>query len=594
VRLAAIDIGTNSIHMVIARATRGDAFTVLDREREVVQIGRGSFVQGRLGQEAMTRTALALQRFVQLARRHGVDRILCTATAAVREAKNGGDFLRLARREAGLSPQVIPSEEEGRLIHLAVQAALPLPDHPALLVDIGGGSVQLVLVRGPELLRVVGAPLGALRLTETMLDRDPPSRDSVARLRRAVRKQLRRALEHFAATPPESVFGSSGSIHALAEVVHQEEAGRELPQINGHVLPVEALAALTRRLERMPRPQRERLPGIDAARAEILLPGAVVLEQVLELTGASGITLTDYGVREGLVTDWLRRHARELSSLEAADDLRLRSVLGLLARFDPDGRHARHVAELSCRLFDELRHGHDLGDREREWLRFAALLHDIGSSVAYDGHAQHSAYLIRNGGLRGLTGEEIEVVAAIARHHGRARPRRSRDEAYAALPRALRRAVRWLSAILRVAEGLDRSHYQLVRDLAVRRRRGPVVVRVDAASQAQLELWAARRRASDLARLLGHAVTFRPAKRASAPSRAGAAAGEAPPPGRAERSRDARPRVATPPPSPRRRRSGPRDRSAPPVPPASAGGREPAPTGAPSRGRTLPPRTASA
>jgi exopolyphosphatase/guanosine-5'-triphosphate,3'-diphosphate pyrophosphatase len=506
VRLAAIDIGTNSIHMVIAEAVHADAFTVLDREREVVQVGRGSFTGGRLRRDAMQRTADALARFTQLARRHSVDRIMCTATAAVREARNGGDFLKLARRASGVAPRVIPSEEEGRLIHLAVQAALQLPDRPALIVDIGGGSVQLVHVNGPQLLKVVGVPLGALRLEETVIEHDPPTDDELEQLRRLTRKQLRRALAELGDPAIDAVFGSSGSIHALAELAHLEQHGRPLPQLNRHAFGLDALADLTRRLERMSQAERAALPGIDEARAEILVPGALVLEQVLRLTGAKSIRLSDYGVREGLVVDWLRRHARELSTIEAAGDLRMRSVLGLLGRFDADGRHCRHVAALSLQLFDALSPWHELGAKEREWLQFAALLHDVGSSIAYDGHAQHSAYIIRNGGLRGLTAEEIEIVALVARYHGGARPRKRRDDAFAALPRKRRRTVRWLAAMLRVAEGFDRSHYQLVRGLGVRRRAGKVFLVAEARRQAQLEVWAGRRRASDLARLLGVAV----------------------------------------------------------------------------------------
>jgi exopolyphosphatase/guanosine-5'-triphosphate,3'-diphosphate pyrophosphatase len=592
-RIAAIDIGTNSIHMVIAEATRGDAFSVLDREREVVQVGRGSFGQGRLRGAAMERTVAALERFVQLARRHSVDRILCTATAAVREARNGGDFLRLARRACGISPRVIPSEEEGRLIHLAVQAALPLPGQPALIVDIGGGSVQLVHVRGRELKRVVGVPLGALRLTETLLAHDPPSADELEELRRSARRQLRRAFESFAGDAPELVYGSSGSIHALAELAHREATDRDLPQLNGHVLALADLAGLTKRLEKMPRAQRERLPGIDAARAEILLPGAVVLEQVLRLAGADGITLSDYGVREGLVTDWLRRHATELQSVEGAEDLRLRSVLRLLARFDDDGRHARHVAHLSLRLFDELRPWHGLGVREREWLHFAALLHDVGSAVAYDGHAQHSAYVIRNGGLRGLTGEEVDVLSLVARYHGGSRPRRGRDERYAELPKKLRRAVRWLSAMLRVAEGLDRSHYQLVKDLRVRRRRERFSVVVDARRHAQLELWAGRGRARDLAKLLGSDVNVEPLPAEGVMSKLRRVAAAIAPGARDGGDRSPEPAAGRPRPATGRTRRVPRDRGSRPARAARAEAPGFATNGEGPRPRALPRRSAS-
>jgi exopolyphosphatase/guanosine-5'-triphosphate,3'-diphosphate pyrophosphatase len=593
-RIAAIDIGTNSIHMVIAEATKGDAFTVLDREREVVQVGRGSFAEGRLRRAAMQRTALALERFVQLARRHSVDRIVCTATAAVREARNGGEFLELARRASGVSPRVIPSEEEGRLIHLAVQAALPLPDQPALIVDIGGGSVQLVHVRGRELLRVVGVPLGALRLTETLLAHDPPSESELEELRRTARKQLRRAFEGFEGDAPEIVYGSSGSIHALAELAHREATGRELPQVNGHVLALADLAELGRRLEQMPCAQRERLPGIDAARAEILVPGAVVLEQVLRLTGADGITLSDYGVREGLVTDWLRRHASELQTVEGAEDLRLRSVLRLLARFDADGRHARHVAHLSLRLFDELRPWHGLGVREREWLHFAALLHDVGSTVAYDGHVQHSAYVIRNGGLRGLTAEEVDVLALVARYHGGSRPRRRRDDAFAALPKKLRRTVRWLSAMLRVAEGLDRSHYQLVRDLGVRRRRERFTVVVDAKRHAQLELWAGRGRARDLARLLGSEINVEPLPAETVIAKLRRVAAAIVPAGRNGGERSPERAAARPRRAPARTPRARRDRGSRPARAASGATPGSAANGQPPRARALPRRSASA
>ncbi|MCE9626702.1 MAG: HD domain-containing protein [Candidatus Eisenbacteria bacterium] len=591
-RIAAIDIGTNSIHMVIAEATRGEGFDVLDREREVVQVGRGSFLDGRLRGVSMKRTAAALHRFVQLARRHSVDRILCTATAAVREARNGGEFLALARRESGISPRVIPSEEEGRLIHLAVQAALRISDEPALIVDIGGGSAQLVHVRGAELLRVAGVPLGALRLTETMLDRDPPSERDLVTLRRHIRKQLRAAIASLDGPAPLHVYGSSGSIHALAQLAHQQDTGRTLPQVNGHVLTLASLARLNRRLERMPRAQRERLTGIDEARAEILVPGAIVLEQVLRLSGMRSITLSDYGVREGLVTDWLRRHAQELPALDAASDVRLRSVLGLLARFARDDRHPQHIAALSVQLFDALRSWHGLGVREREWLQFAALLHDIGSSVAYDGHARHSAYLIRQGGLRGLTASEIELVALVAQYHGAARPRKKRDSVFAGLRKSERRTVRWLSAMLRVAEGLDRSHYQLVRTLQVRVRRERVQIVTDTKRHAQLELWAGRRRASDLSRLLGLPVELSPAvsERSAALRAKRDAAGAA-----------AAPHAAAPPTA--ARAAAPRHPGAPRTKPASSGrSTRPAPAASaaplppvvPLRPRLLPRRSANA
>lgn len=504
-QIAAIDIGTNSIHMVIARATGAAGFEVLDREREVVQIGRDSFTSGRLRTDAIRRTAEALGRYVELARRHDVDTILCTTTAAVREARNGGDFLQAAREASGVLPRVIPAEEEGRLIWLAVKSALELGEQSSLVIDIGGGSMQLVVADREKIHRSASAPLGALRLTQAFLASDPPSRGELSRLRRHLRKHARAALKAVARHRPLTVYGSSGSIHALAEAAYGLENGARLGQINGHFLATESLERLTRRLQRMTQAERERLPGIDARRAEIIVPGAMVLLHVLESVGADGILLSDYGVREGLVTDYLMSHPRERDVLVQEESLRMRGVLQLLSRFPLNERHAHHVARLALALFDGLRPAHELGPRHRELLHFAAILHDIGAVLGYDNHGDHSYYMIKHGNLRGLSADEVEMVASIARYHGNPRPRK-KDPVVRAMRKRDRRALRWLAAILRIAEGLDRSRFQLVRALRVVRRDGLVSIRVAARRDARLEIWAARRRTALLERLLGERV----------------------------------------------------------------------------------------
>jgi len=522
-RLAAIDIGTNSIHIVIAQASGKGGFEVLDREREVVQVGKGSFTTGRLRKDAIARSVESLARFVALARRMGVERIACTATAAVREAKNGGDFVSAARAVAGITPRVIPAREEGRLIHLAVRSALPLPVAPSLILDIGGGSLQMVVGDREKLLRVVSAPLGALRLAELYPLGNPPRPAALVQLKRVVRKLARPGLETAREYEPAKVYGSSGSIHALAHATRALEGGKAIRHLNGHVLAIRALARTVRALEGMTVAERARVPGIDPARAEILLHGGIVLLHVLAGVGTEGITISDYGVREGLLADDIARHAKEISRLDRIDDLRLRSVHQLLARFRGDEAHARHVADLSLALFDALRLEHRLGDDPRRQLEYAALLHDIGSVIAHERHTEHAHYIIKNGGLRGLPAEEVEVVAAVARYHGKARPKKG-DRALAALDRAGRRTVRWLSAILRIAEALDRSQYQLVRGLKISRAGGALTLRLAARETAQLELWAARERAELLSKLLRRPVRIMFAAAAPAPVRRRAAA----------------------------------------------------------------------
>jgi exopolyphosphatase/guanosine-5'-triphosphate,3'-diphosphate pyrophosphatase len=507
-RIAAIDIGTNSVHMVIADASGAQGFEVVDREREVVQIGRGAFRSGRLQADAIRRTVDSLARFVQLARRHRADRILCVATAAVREARNGGDFLAAARSATGITPRVIPAAEEGRLIYLGVRSALQLPEKPSAIVDIGGGSMQLVLADAERRMQTLSAPLGALRLSESFLHSDPPARPELQRLRQHVRKTAQEPLEKLLKDKPRQAYGSSGSIHALANLAHWEETGGPIAHVNGHFLALESLQRTGAKLQGMTTAERARLPAIDAPRAEIIVAAAIVLEHVLEELDLEGITLSDFGVREGLVHDFVQNHAGEIYSSVAVPELRLRSVQQCLSRFGLDARHPAHVADLSLALFDGLGRAHGLGAPERELLQFAALLHDIGTVIGYDGHAEHSYYIILNANLRGLSAEELRIIANVARYHGKARPRK-RDKAFADLRKKERRTVKWLAAILRIAEGLDRSHYQLVKAVRVVRGSGGVSIRVEARREAQLEIWAARRRVDLLSRLLEGPVRVR-------------------------------------------------------------------------------------
>ena len=507
-RIAAIDIGTNSIHMVIARSTGAAGFELADREREVVQIGRGSFESGRLRANAIRRTVEALTRFVNLARRQQVDRILCTATAAVREARNGGSFLEAARESAGITPRVIPPEEEGRLIYLGVKSALRLDDRKSLIVDIGGGSAQLVVADRDHLIETRSAPLGALRLTECFLHSDPPTRRDLLRLRRHVRRTAAEPLAAVAALKPTRLYGSSGAIHALAALAHHDETGRSLAHLNGHIFTRESLKRLLRGIQHLGFSARERLHGLDPQRAEIIVPGAMVLARFLDELEVDEITISDFGVREGLVIDYLSSHTREIHTLGDVEDLRMRSALQLLQKFQPEERHlrhARHVARLSLALFDGLRTRHRLTDAARDLLHFSALLHDVGAVVGYDRHADHSSYVIRNGGLRGLSAHEVEMISIVAQYHGKARPRK-RDREFRRLDRRQQRIVKWLSAMLRIAEGLDRSHYQLVQDLRVLRTRDRISLRLTVRRGAGLEVWAARRRTPLLERLIGARV----------------------------------------------------------------------------------------
>jgi exopolyphosphatase / guanosine-5'-triphosphate,3'-diphosphate pyrophosphatase len=517
VRIAAIDLGSNSFHMVIVESRAG-GFQVIDREKEMVRLGERTLSRGRLSAAAARRGLDTLREYKRLADMHGVDKLLAVATSAVREAANGEDFLERVGGEIGVWPRVVSGEEEARLIYLAALHSVHLEGKRALVVDIGGGSVELVLGAGHRVEWAVSEKLGVLRMNEHFVHSDPLSARDERRLADHVREVIGPLAERAQAEGYDCVVGTSGTILALGAMSHAAEAGAVTEKLHHLTVSASGLHAMRRRLAASTLKGRRRLPLMDERRADIIVAGAVVLDEVLAALGAKEILLCEWALREGLILDYLHGHARSVARAEAYPDVRRRSVVALAERCGYDETHARQVAHLALELFDATAGLHGLEPAERSLLEHAALLHDIGRHISYPDRHRHTEYLVRNGGLRGFDPREVEIVALIARYHRRGVPRR-KNPAVGALPRRDRWAVRVLAGLLRLADALDRSHRRVVKAVAVSERSGAVRLRCEVAGDAGLEQWSAPRRADLLERALERRlrVDFAPTAAAAAP-----------------------------------------------------------------------------
>lgn len=506
-RLAAIDIGTNSIHMIVVEVMADLSFEVVDREKEMVRLGAGG-LGGRTLAPAATAAALeTLTRFKQLADSRGVDEVLAAATSAVREARNGGEFLAAVEQRTGIRPRVITGIEEAKLIHKAAVYGVDATSGTTVVVDIGGGSMEVTLGTATEIHLARSFSLGVIRLTDKYVKSDPLSKGDERRLVKHVRSQLGTFAGQLKAAGFTRVVATSGTSLSLGEVVMSGRRLFDSDTIHHTRVPAKALHRARKQVVALDMQHRLRLPGLDSRRADLVVAGAVLLDTVVRLLGAKEITLSDLALREGLVLDFIDRNHRRIARTERYPDIRRRSVveLGERCRWYPE--HAEHVARLALSLFDQTRGLHRLGDRAREWLEFAALLHDVGGHISYVNHNKHSYYLIRNGGLRGFEPEEVEAIALMARSHRRGRPRKS-SRSLSSLPAQARRAVRVGAALLRLAESLDRSHGQVVDQVELRASGDRYRLALRAHGPAELERWAAARHTAPLEKVLGGTVVI--------------------------------------------------------------------------------------
>jgi exopolyphosphatase/guanosine-5'-triphosphate,3'-diphosphate pyrophosphatase len=504
-RIAAIDIGTNSLHMIVCRVRPDLSFEVIDREKDMVRLGTGGLDGRRLADATMTAAIQTLSKFTRIATAHGVDEIIAAATSAVRESGNGADFVADVRREVGLRVQVISGAEEARLIHRAAAYATGIGRRPAIVVDIGGGSTEVTLGTAARMMSGRSFKLGVIRLTERFATGDPMSERDRRRLVRHVRREAGAYLTGIARRRVDGVIGTSGTILSLGALAADRPPSDDVRNLR---VSRRALGRLTRRLTDLSLEERLRLPNMDPRRADLAPAGALLLGAILDLLDADEITLSDFALREGLVLEYIRRNARHIRTVDRYPDVRRRSVIELAERCQYLPAHARQVARLALAIFDGTRARHGLGAREREWLEYGALLHDIGTHISYERHHKHAYYLIRHGGLRGFEPEEVTTIGLVARYHRQATPKGS-HEGYRSLPKSRRRTVRLLGAIVRLAEGLDRSHAQVVKHVELADRAGRLVLTLETAGDAELELWAAARDRAALADALDADIQVR-------------------------------------------------------------------------------------
>jgi exopolyphosphatase/guanosine-5'-triphosphate,3'-diphosphate pyrophosphatase len=502
--IAALDVGTNSFHLVVARPV-ADGFEVVTREKDVVRLGHGAGEMKRLEPEAIERGLAALARLRAVADAHDA-RIRAVATSAVREARNRADFLERARRETGIDIEVISGVEEARLIHLGVLAATGMADRTFLTCDIGGGSTEIVLARGADEVLARSFKLGAVRLTDRFFPGESLHPAALAACRAHVRSVLAAIRPQVVQVPFDALVVSSGTAETVARLVlrrRREEPPRSINRFEFGATEVRDIVADLARAGTVGA-RRERF-DLEPSRADIILAGAAILEGVCDAFGVDRIVVSDYALREGLILDTLAR--REALAGPVAGDVAMASVRRLAARCDDHPEHSGHVARLALELFDGLAGRLGLGAEERRWLEAAALLANVGVFVSHARHHLHSYYVIRNSELVGLTDREIEIIAQVARYHRKSAPKADHPE-WAALPAADREVVRRLAAILRVAIGLDRTQDGRVKRVTVRPEDGQVVLQVEARRKADLELnlYAAGERRALLGDVLGEKV----------------------------------------------------------------------------------------
>ncbi len=485
-RLAAIDIGTNSIRCIVAETDELGGFRVLDDEKAAVRLGEGLNDTGRISQLAIERALDALQRMAKISAGLNAEVAAVVATSAVRKASNGQEFVAAVKAQTGLEIAVISGEQEADLAMLSVRNNFAMEQQRFGMADIGGGSVEIVSASGRHVEDVCSLELGAVFLTEKFIHSDPPAEEELKKLRKYVRKTLKQN-KVGDGLPVSCLIGSGGTMTNIGSMVmamREEKYGTVHRYEVIHSEVIHLIAMLSRRSHK----ERQATAGLNPERADIILAGMILTDEMMRRMRTNQLRINAQGIREGLILRSMQE--RDLIPDPGTGRDWRESIIEFARSCRFDEQHSTQVSRLASRIFSELAEPFGLNSRHEQMLEAAALLHDIGYFISYDSHHKHSYHLIRHANLFGFTPRERELIANLARYHRKGKPKKQHEN-FAPLSPDDQLLVRRLGGILRLADGLDRRRNSQVKDLTCQLDDGVFQIHLSGAKDLSVEVYGA-------------------------------------------------------------------------------------------------------
>lgn len=494
--LAAIDIGTNSFHLVIAKTDDKGIVKILSKDKEVVRLGKSSTDMKYISIDAMERAVSTLKRFKIICDSYNAE-IRAVATSATREALNKNEFIEEVLKRTGISIEVVSGFEEARLIYLGVLQALDVFDNKILLIDIGGGSTEFLVGEKGHVKYANSIKLGAVRMTEKFFGDGRFRKDNIDNARLHVKSMINPIIRHLRDENYECVIGTSGTITNIASFIRANNSGEDMSGFNFNNFKysdVELYNTVKSILSIDNVQSIKKLEGLDSDRADIISAGAIILEQIFKEINIKEIILSSYALREGILFDKIDKGNNTLLSADLKS-VRYRSVINLAKHCNYDEEHCKKVLEFADTIFDSLKDKFGLNEQDKDILEAATYLHDIGHSISHSQHHRHSYYLIKNSELLGFNNEEIEMIANVARYHRKSHPKTKHIEFNKLSPNC-KNKVKMLSGILRIADGLDRGHNSVIDNIQTEIKDKTYKIKVipNAGKEPILEVWGANMR----------------------------------------------------------------------------------------------------